>query len=70
MQICGAGLLRFPFFLSNKKNQLVGFSGGLNRSEGRLPADEQRNDYIRKNDDFAKRQNWNARFHLKLFAVT
>jgi hypothetical protein len=70
MKICGARFLRFAFFLGDEQNELVSFCRRLDCCERWLSADEQRNDYIGKNDDFAKGQHRNARFHLKLFAVT
>ncbi len=69
MKVGCSGFLSLTFFLRDKQNQLVRLGSGFNRRERWLSADEQGNDDVRKNDDFAKRQNRNAGKSLHGFTV-
>jgi hypothetical protein len=57
MKVSGGGFLLFAVALRNQQNQLVFRQRCLDRSQGCRPSNEQRNYYIRENDDITERQD-------------
>lgn len=62
VKICSARLLCLAFFLGDQKDQLVGFNSCIDRCQRSRPANEERDDYIWKDDNVAERKNRNAVF--------
>src|SRR5579862_3071803 len=64
------GVLNLAAFLGYEKEVLVAGNGGFDRGQRGGAADEQRDDDVRENDNFAKRQDREAVLRRDLLAVT
>ena len=57
MEISGCRLLLLAVPLRNEQKNLILCQRGFDCRQRRGPPDEERNDYVRKNDNIPKRQN-------------
>ncbi len=56
----GFGIVDIGLFLRDQQNPLVGLHGQIERHDGFLAPDEQRNHHVRINHHIAQRQNGHA----------
>ena len=60
VQVVAFGVVDVRGFLSHQHDALVGAHGGIQRLDGLLPADEQRDDHVRVHHHVAQRQHRHA----------
>ncbi len=60
VQIFGLGIVDIRLLLGDQQDALVGLHGQIQRDDGLLPPDEQRNHHVRVDHHIAQRQHGHA----------